>query len=218
MKTAVIVGAGKGMGNHIAERFAKEGFRVVLIARRKDAIETYVKEFKEKSYEVVGISADASDKAQMTSIIHDIQKQYDFIDVLVYNAAILAPSNVLEITSESVLKHFNTDVVGAVVCVEAILPEMRKRKTGAILFTGGIFGVFPNCSSQYANLSFGKEVLRMYAKMLNTELKGSGVYAGIVNINGGVDSSEALSAENLSNEYWKLYTEQKDFEITSPPL
>jgi len=218
MKSAVIVGAGKGMGNHIAERFAKEGFRVVLIARRKDAIETYVKEFKEKSYEVVGISADASDKAQMTSIIHDIQKQYDFIDVLVYNAAILAPSNVLEITSESVLKHFNTDVVGAVVCVEAILPEMRKRKTGAILFTGGIFGVFPNCSSQYANLSFGKEVLRMYAKMLNTELKGSGVYAGIVNINGGVDSSEALSAENLSNEYWKLYTEQKDFEITSPPL
>ena len=49
MKTAVIVGAGKGMGNHIAERFAKEGFRVVLMARQKSAVEAYAAVFVKRA-------------------------------------------------------------------------------------------------------------------------------------------------------------------------
>ena len=47
-KTIVVVGAGQGLGNHIAERFAKEDFRVVLVARRKEALDEYQKEFTEK--------------------------------------------------------------------------------------------------------------------------------------------------------------------------
>ncbi|KAG4096721.1 short-chain dehydrogenase/reductase SDR [Neocallimastix lanati (nom. inval.)] len=216
MKTAVIVGAGKGMGNHIAERFAKEGFRVVLMARRQEAVEAYVQEFKGKGYEAVGKVADASDKAQITSALQDIQKQFDFIDVLVYNVAILEGGKASELTSESVLKHFNVDVAGGVSCVEVVLPEMRKRKTGAILFTGGLFGVFPNAYPDFANISIGKEVLRIYAMMLNKELKDTGVFVGIVNLMGVVGSNESLSPKNLSDYYWKLYTEQKDFEIMAP--
>jgi len=216
MKTAVIVGAGKGMGNHIAERFAKEGFRVVLMARRQEAVEAYVQEFKGKGYEAVGKVADASDKAQITSALQDIQKQFDFIDVLVYNVAILEGGKASELTSESVLKHFNADVAGGVSCVEVVLPEMRKRKTGAILFTGGLFGVFPNAYPDFANVSIGKEVLRIYAMMLNKELKDTGVFVGIVNLMGVVGSNESLSPKNLSDYYWKLYTEQKDFEIMAP--
>ena len=47
-KLAVIVGAGKGMGYHIAEKFAQENFKVVLIARRQTALDEYVAEFTAK--------------------------------------------------------------------------------------------------------------------------------------------------------------------------
>lgn len=47
-KLAVIVGAGRGMGNNIAERFAKENFKIVLIARNEKNLDEYVEEFRKK--------------------------------------------------------------------------------------------------------------------------------------------------------------------------
>ena len=47
-KAIVVVGAGQGLGNHVAERFAREDFRVVLVARRNEALAEYQKEFEAK--------------------------------------------------------------------------------------------------------------------------------------------------------------------------
>ena len=47
-KTIVVVGAGQGLGNHVAERFAREEFHVVLVARRSEALAEYKQEFEAK--------------------------------------------------------------------------------------------------------------------------------------------------------------------------
>ena len=74
MKLAVIVGAGRGMGNHIAERFAKENFRVVLVARRQNLLDEYAAELSAKGYEVFTHAADVSDTDSLTKMFADVCK------------------------------------------------------------------------------------------------------------------------------------------------
>ncbi len=212
METAVIVGAGKGMGNHIAERFAREGFRVVLIARRENLVKEYVSDFHAKGYDVSGMAADASNFSQMHSAFQEIHRKYGSVEVLVYNAAFVRGGEVTSVSATECLQHFAVDVAGAVCCVNEVLPFMRKRQKGAILFSGGQFGIFPNANPDFACISMDKAALRQYVQMLNEALKGSGIYAGIVNIMGIVDSNEYFSPERIADAYWELYTGQKDFE------
>ena len=93
MKTAVIVGAGKGMGNNIAEKFAQNDFRVILIARNQNALNEYVEEFKTKGYETSSKQADASDMDSLSKAFDEISKEYKNIDVLIYNAAFMQGGN-----------------------------------------------------------------------------------------------------------------------------
>ena len=211
-KLVVIIGAGKGMGNHIAEKFAQEDFKVILVARRQNALEEYVKEFKMKNYDVEYKVADVSDTKSLTKIFDEIQTEFGAVDVLVYNTAFMQGGKLTEISAEKLIQHYQIDVAGALHCVNQVLPKQIEQKRGAILFTGGLFGVFPNHNGEYACMSMDKAALRAMAQMLNNELKDKGIFAGIVQIMGVVDSNEHFSAKNIAEAYWKLYAEKTNFE------
>ena len=212
MKTAVIVGAGKGMGNHIAKRFAKEGFRVVLVARQEKALAEYAAEFAKRGYEAHGEAADASDTASLTEAFARIHEKYGAVDVMIYNAALMQGGKATELTAEEMARHFQVDVVGALHCAKLVLPQQQKQGSGAILFTGGMFGVYPNANPDYACMSMDKSALRMLAQMLNEELKPTGIYVGIVNIMGNVGGNAHFAPEHIAEMYWQLYQDRQDFE------
>ena len=211
-KLAVVVGAGRGMGNHIAEKFAEQGFKVILVARRKNALEEYVEEFKNKNYEVNYKIADVSDTKSLTKIFDEIQAEFGAVDALIYNAALMQGGKLTEISAENLIQHYQIDVASAMHCVKCVLPKQIEQKSGAILFTGGLFGVYPNHNEEYACMSMDKAALRAMTKMLNSELKDKGIFAGIVQIMGVVGSNEHFSAKNIAETYWKLYQEKKNFE------
>ena len=213
MKTLVIVGAGKGMGNHIAEKFAQNDFRIVLIARNKESLNEYVDEFKQKGYEAYGKTADASDSDSLGETFDEILNEIGAIDVLIYNAAHMEGGNASEITSKEMIDHFKTDVVGAQLSARKVIPSMISQKDGAILFTGGLFGVYPNAYHEFACMSMDKAALRQLAQMLNEELKDKGIFAGIVNIMGVVGQNDKFSPSNIAEAYWQLYSQQDNFEI-----
>ena len=75
-KLAVVIGAGRGMGNHIAEHFAKENFRVVLGARRQKFLDEYAAELNAKGYEVFARAADVSDTESLTKLFDEVQKKF----------------------------------------------------------------------------------------------------------------------------------------------
>ena len=77
MKTVVVIGAGKGMGNAIARRFAREGFKAVLVARRREALEAEVAELAKDGLAASYETADASDANSLAEAIdrpepHDV--------------------------------------------------------------------------------------------------------------------------------------------------
>jgi short-subunit dehydrogenase len=213
MKTAVIVGAGKGMGNSIAEKFAENDFRIVLIARNEESLKEYVDEFDKKGYESYGKVADASDDESIQKAFDEIISSFESVDVLIYNAALMQGGNASQLTSDVMIEHFKTDVVGAQSCVRKVLPPMIKQKDGCILFTGGLFGVYPNTNYEFACISMNKAALRHHARMLNEELSDKGIFVGIVNIMGNVNQNDEFSPENIAEAYWSLYENKKEFEI-----
>ena len=154
----------------------------------------------------------------LTEAMERITSRMGVPDVLVYNAAFMTGGKASELTPEEMIAHFKTDVVGAQVAAKCVIPAMKARKSGAILFTGGLFGVHPYANADFACMSMDKAALRTHALMLNNELKNAGIFVGIVNIMGVVGSEERLLPDNVAEAYWKLYSQQTNFEICYPSV
>ena len=213
MKTIVIVGAGKGMGNHIAEKFAENDFRVVLMARRENALKEYVEEFENKGFEAHSEVVDVSDENSILNAFDKVLSKFDTIDVVIYNAAVMDGGKPSELTAGEMIDHFKSDVVGAQITATKVIEKMKEQKEGAIIFTGGLFGVYPNAYPDFACMSMDKAALRQLAQMFNDELKDYGIFVGIVNIMGVVGGDDKHQPSIIAEKYWELYSTQKDFEI-----
>ena len=122
--------------------------------------------------------------------------------------------NVLETSFESLINDFQVNVAGALVAVQAILPQMQtSQKTGTILFTGGGFALYPQ--PDFASLSIGKAGLRSLAHTLGMALKPQGIKVGIITISGMVDEADPkYNPTAIAEEYWQFYsTPQSEIEV-----
>lgn len=210
-KTVVIVGAGKGMGNHIAKEFAEHDFRIVLMARNQDSLDSYVKEFEANGTECYGFTADVADTASLTAAFEWVKEQFGIVDVLVYNAAILSAGFPTSLSSEELMNHYQVDVASALHCTKLVLPEQEKAGEGTILFTGGGLAMYP--MAEYTCVSMGKAALKALAITLNQELKDKGIFVGVVSIMGNVAVGTRYDPAFIAKDYWRHYIERKDVEI-----
>ena len=210
-KTIVIVGAGKGMGNHIAKKFAENDFRVVLMARSEKKLNDYKIEFEAEGFEVYTQSADASSTDSLQKAFDWVKEKFGVVDVLVYNAAILEPGFPSVLSQEEFMKHYQVDVASALFCANHVLSKQLEQKEGTILFTGGGFALYP--MAEYTCVSVDKAALRALAFALNQELKDKGVFTGIVTIMGNIAPGTHYDPAMISEKYWELYTKRKDVEI-----
>ncbi|RID82595.1 SDR family NAD(P)-dependent oxidoreductase [Peribacillus asahii] len=210
-KLIVVVGAGPGIGNHVAKKFGDNNFRVVLVSRNQDALNQYVEELKSQEIEVYSVVADAASTESVETAFEKIKKEYGSIDVLVYNAAIVEGGRPTSLTPESLLIHYQVDVVGALRSALQVIPNQVANKSGTILFTGGGLALQP--AADYAALSMGKAAIRSLALTLAEELKPQGVFVGTVTIAGAVEPGTHFAPELIADKYWDLYQKHEDHEI-----
>ena len=209
-KTIVVVGAGQGLGNHVAERFAKENFSVVLVARRSDALAEYKKEFEAKGFEVSTVACDATDAGSVKAAFEKIRVEVGTPDVLVYNVGITTP-DAQPLDEDEVLRHFKADVLGAFSCIKAVATDEFAEKQGAILLTGGVAAVSP--FPGYTCLAIDKAALRGLTLAMHNELEPKGIFVGTVMVCGIVVGSEHFDPANIAETYWQMYQERKDWEV-----
>lgn len=209
-KTIVIIGAGQGLGNHVAERFARENFRVVLAARRPEALTQYQKQFDALGIETSVVRCDATDAGSIRDAFEKIQATVGTPDVLVYNVGITTP-DAQPLTEEEVLRHFKADVLGAFSCIQAVATEQFAQKQGAILLTGGVAAVSP--FPGYTCLAIDKAALRGLTLAMHNELKPRGIFVGTVMVCGIVGGSEHFAPERIAETYWNMYQERKTWEV-----
>ncbi|MFM0157055.1 MULTISPECIES: SDR family NAD(P)-dependent oxidoreductase [Paraburkholderia] len=216
MKTFLSIGAGPGIGFATAERFAREGFRVVLSARNVSRTQELAERLKAQGYEAEVHAVDASDAANVAALIAAVEAQNGAVDVLHYNAAILRQATLAGQPSDTFNSDLAVNIGGALVAAQAAIHNMAARQSGSILLTGGHFGITPN--PDYLSLSLGKAGIRALALGLFEPSKVLGVHVATVTV-GTYVQPDSSDASGIAEEFWKLHSQSKDTwtaEVTYP--
>jgi len=133
-KTAIVTGAGTGIGLAVAQRFAAEGANVA-IADVKGAREGADK-VKARGGVAVGIETDVSSEDSVSGMVRQVLEQFGAIDILVNNAAISAGLRLGPFEKQDVSEWrriLDVNVIGTFNCCRAVSSHMRSRKSGRII-------------------------------------------------------------------------------------
>jgi 3-oxoacyl-[acyl-carrier protein] reductase len=121
-KVAVVTGASKGIGASIAKYFAKEGAKVVVnYASSKEGADSVVKEITDKGGIAIAVQGDVSKEVDVTRLFDETKKAFGTLDILVNNAAFQGYTPIEEVSAESFHQHFNVNVLGAILAIQASL-------------------------------------------------------------------------------------------------
>lgn len=208
MAVAAIIGMGPGVSAAVARRFAREGFTIAALARRPDALGLQVDALVSAGYRAHGYAADAADGAALAAALARAASDLGAIDVLVYNAAGVRFKPLADLTADELAADFRVSVAGALSATRAVLPAMRARGSGTLLFTGGGFAFEP--MPQLASLGVGKAGIRNLAFALAGDLKDTGVHAATVTICGMVKPGTPFDPDRIAEAYWTLHTQPRD--------
>ena len=177
-KVVVITGASSGIGEASAVEFAKRKSSVVLVARRKENLESVGKKLAKHGSEILIYQCDVSKWQEVEQMSKTVLDKFDRIDILVNNAGFAIYGSVLELKIEEIESQMETNYFGMVYCTKAFLPKMLEQKAGHIVNVASVAGSFglpgiaSYCASKFAMLGFSEGLYH--------ELKGTGVGITVV--------------------------------------
>jgi NAD(P)-dependent dehydrogenase (short-subunit alcohol dehydrogenase family) len=177
MHTAVITGAGSGIGRAVAARFAAEGWDVALIGRRADALAETAALTAQADGRIALFPCDVSVPDAVAAMGAAVVERFGAVDVLVNSAGMNIPQRSFEALSvEDWNAVIATNLHGAYYCVRAFLPGMRERGSGTIININSDVGKVARVVSgpAYVSSKFG---LRGLTQQINAEERANGVRA-----------------------------------------
>lgn len=211
-KVIVIIGAGSGIAQGVAEKFGLQGFSVALVSRRKEKLEKLTNELIEKGIDAHAFVGDAGDTESMKDAFNQIWEKWEYIDVVHYNVAKIKMVNIASETADGLTRDFKVNVAGVLTVINLVASDMEKNGKGTILLTGGGFALEPN--PDYGSLAIGKAGIRNLAASLHIALKPKNIFVGTVTVCGMVkQDAEKHNPHNIAEQFWKLYIDRNEFEI-----
>jgi short-subunit dehydrogenase len=207
MKTFLSIGTGPGIGITTAKRFASEGFRVVLTARDPSKLAALAGRVAEAGSEVVTERVDASDPRALGAMIGEVTRRYGEVSVLHYNAATLRNATIEAQAIDTFDADLAVNIGGAMAAIHTVSRDMRDRRSGTILLTGGGFAIQPN--PEYISISVGKAGIRALALGLFDDFKASGVHVATVTVAGFVEAGSP-QVDEVADRFWRLHSQPAD--------
>jgi NAD(P)-dependent dehydrogenase (short-subunit alcohol dehydrogenase family) len=136
-KVAIVTGSSRGIGKAIAERFARDGAKVVVnYVKSRKAAEAVVAGIVKAKGEAVAVKADVAKKAEAQRLVKAAIKAFGRLDILVSNAGIIIDRPFVESTDDDWAAAIETNLHGFYNVCQAALPPMLKQKSGRIIATG----------------------------------------------------------------------------------
>ncbi|MEC2055586.1 3-ketoacyl-ACP reductase [Peribacillus psychrosaccharolyticus] len=132
-KTALITGAGRGIGRATAIAFAKEGINVGLVGRTIENLEKVAAELKPFGVKVAIAAANVANNAEVIEAVDQIKAELGAIDILINNAGIGKFGSFLELSPEEFENIVQVNLMGTYYVTRAVLPEMIEQKSGDII-------------------------------------------------------------------------------------
>src|SRR5215218_7506199 len=174
-KVWFITGAGRGMGVDIAKAALAAGYKVVATGRNTDNVAKALGEAEN----LLIVKLDVTKPADAGSAVDVAVEKFGRIDVLVNNAANFVAGFFEEVTQEEIGQQLQTSLIGPMIVTRAVLPTMRKQRSGHIIAISSTAGLtsLEFCSA-YSASKFG---LEGFIQALQTEVAPFGINTTIVN-------------------------------------
>ncbi len=169
-KTIVLTGASSGIGRELARDLGPVGARLVLAARRREALEELASELRGGGTAVLVQPTDVTDYGQCRELMQAALREFGSIDYLVLNAGMSMWARVDEITEPEVFRRLmQVNYLGSVFCVLAALGELRRSRGAivAVTSTQAIIGL-----PRHSAYSASKQAVRGFLESLDLELNG----------------------------------------------
>lgn len=128
----LLTGASSGIGYQLAKDLAEEGAKLALISRRTDLLESLVGEINQNA-SLKYYKCDVTIKEEVEQTILQIKKDFGRIDIVFLNSGVAYRSSVLDYSSKDAETTFNTNVLGAIYCIEQVIKDFIDEKRGVII-------------------------------------------------------------------------------------
>jgi short-subunit dehydrogenase len=185
-KSIAVFGAGPALGRAVGRRYAREGYKVVLVARRREPLDALADELHGLGAPAHVIAADLSDTDGIPRLAEEIRTVAGDPGVIYYGAAPGVFMPAAELTPRRARELMPLGVYAPLALVQAFLPAMLTRGDGAILTAQGASAVYgmPNIGGGLAIAA-----QRNYLQGLHAEVAGNGVYVGGLYIGAVIEHS-----------------------------
>lgn len=174
-KTIFITGASSGIGYELAKQLAHEGCNLILIARRKEIIDSLALQIRTDKNTILTYQCNIRSKSEVENVFGDIRKKINQIDIAILDSGVGFKSSVENFNSDLADETFQVNVLGMIYCVEELLKDFLPRKSGMIAGVSSISDVrgFPQngfyCASKAAASIF-LESIRVELKKHNVKV------------------------------------------------
>ncbi len=178
-KVVLITGGTRGIGKSVAERFAKEGYNLVLnyVSENTD-IESIKNNFKEYGNEVLILKADVSKFDECENLVKETISKFGKIDVLVNNAGITKDGLIAMMKEEAFDRVIDINLKGTFNMTRNVVPYMMKKRCGNIVNISSVVGVAGNAGQ--SNYAASKAGIIGFTKSLAKELSARNIRVNAV--------------------------------------
>jgi serine 3-dehydrogenase len=178
-RVVLVVGASSGIGRETAVLFAREGARVVASARREDRLRNLQNQLSEEGHAIEILPADASKAAEMSLLAERTRERFGPIDILVYATGTNVPDRAMKRLNEEIWDMMiGVNLNGAYYATRAVLPSMRERGSGLLIYIASISGKVPDVSG--AAYQASKRGLLGLAHAIRVEEKENGIRTCVI--------------------------------------
>ena len=202
---AVIVGAGPGIGAATARRFAQAGHRVAVLSRSESTTADLVQELRDEGRGAVAVTADTGDRASLATAFAQIRSELGDPTVLLCNALAFVPGAPTQLDLDAFEGSLRANVVGALACVDEVVPAMRGAGRGTILLTGGGMALRP--VARLSAVGVAKAAQRSLFLSLAEELAPDGIHVAQVTVAGLVEAGGRFDPAAIADELYALHAQ-----------
>lgn len=215
----VVVGAGPGLGAALAERFAREGHAVALLARSAGHREAIIERIHAGGGRAQGYDCDVREPPSVATAFAHVRATLGDPDVLIYNAGLFAVGGLLELSPADFENAWRVNCFGGFLAAREVAPAMLERGRGTLLFTGATAAL--RGGARFAGLAVGKFGLRALSQSLAREFGPGGIHVAHVVIDGQIDAPAArarsperradsfLAPAAIADVYWQLHAQPR---------
>ncbi|MBS5786497.1 MAG: 3-oxoacyl-ACP reductase FabG [Clostridioides difficile] len=141
-KTVLITGSSRGIGSNMAEKFAREGYNVLInYNKSKENAEELYNKLKSEGLSVKAFKADISKRDEVEAMFEYCLKEFGDLDILINNAGVAKGMLFTDVTDEDWDNLMNVNLKGVYLCTQTALKHMISEKKGKIINISSIWGI-----------------------------------------------------------------------------